>query len=130
MDLKVLFHNPESLSDEELLIVRDKIRRQSYIPKFSALIGGFAVYALEAAVLKQAWCRKRVAVGAVAGYLIGGFSTYNYVNSVPRLEGEKDFVQAFDKRYVSTVLNTTGFGSNYVSIRDYSDATGLKKPYV
>ena len=130
MDLKVLFHNPESLTDEELLIVREKVARQYYVPKLTGLIGGFAVYALEAAVLKRAWCRKRVAVGAVAGYLIGGFSTYNYVNSVPRLEGEKDFVQAFDKRYVATVLNTTGFGSNHVSIRDYSDASGLKKPYV
>jgi len=42
------------------------------------------------------------------------------VNTVPRLEAERDIVQAFDKRYTSTVLNTTGFGSNYVSIRDYS----------
>ena len=120
MDLKVLFHNPESLSDEELVAIREKVAKQHFVPKITAVVGGFAVFALEAAVLRRAWCKKRVAAGALAGYLIGGFTANQFVNTVPRLEAERDIVQAFDKRYTSTVLNTTGFGSNYVSIRDYS----------
>ena len=120
MDLKVLFHNPESLSDEELVAVRDKVAKQYLVPKLTGVIGGFAVYALEAAILRRAWCRRRVAAGAFAGYLIGGFSVNQFVNTIPRLEAERDILKAFDKRYTSTVLNTTGFGSNYVSIRDYS----------
>jgi hypothetical protein len=30
---------------------------------------------------------------------------------------------------MNTVLNATGFGSNYVSPKDFGDSSSLKKPY-
>jgi hypothetical protein len=42
---------------------------------------------------------------------------------------DNDLVTAFDRKYLNTVLNTTGFGNNSVNARDYADNHHLKKPY-
>ena len=130
MDLKVLFHNPESLSDTELRQLRNKIALQRTVPWTTAAFTGVAWYLFEGVYLRRAACYKSAAVAGALGFVIGAW----YVNSgsanvLPRLNKEKAIVEAFDRKYMSTVLNSTGFGSNYLSVRDYSDTNQFKKPY-
>ena len=128
MDLKVLFHNPEELSDQELHHLRMKIQFQHSMPWLSAFFGGFSLYLLDVGVLRRNHNLKSVAVGALGGFLLGAYSSYQVRTSLPR-PLDNDIINAFDKKYMNTVLNTTGFGSNYVSSKDYSNVTTLRKPY-
>ena len=119
MDLKVLFHNPEDLSDDELAHLRQKIQLQRSMPWTSAFFGGFGLYLLDKAILRRHYCYKRIAVGALVGFALWAHASYQVRTSIPR-KLDTDIVNAFDRRYMNAVLNSTGFGSNYVSARDYS----------
>ena len=130
MDLKVLFHNPESLSDEELSHMRQKIALQRTMPYLGAFFGGFATYALQTVVLKRMrahWIG--VGTGALVGFALGGYSAYQVKTTLTRVYSDSEIISAFDRRYMNTVLNTTGFGSNYISVKDYSETQSFKKPY-
>jgi hypothetical protein len=75
MDFKVLFHNPEELTLEELAELRKKIRNQTLIPKAAALIGGFSAFLLERAILRRAYFTKSyVVLGLLGGYALGAYS--------------------------------------------------------
>jgi hypothetical protein len=130
MDLKVLFHNPESLSNEELRKLSNKIMIQRSIPYTSALFAGFAWYLYEAAYLRRVACLKRAGVVGIVGFAIGAYyANSEFSNSISRLNSEHEIVAAFDKKYLDTVLGATGFGGNYLSVKDYSDNPMYKKPY-
>ena len=79
--------------------------------------------------MKRAYCRNRIVAGAVLGFALGAYSSYHLETTIKRVESDAEIITAFDIRYMNTVLNSTGFGSNYVSIKDYSDAQNMKKPY-
>ena len=69
MDLKVLFHNPEELTDDELALARQKITFQRSMPWVTAVFGGFSVFLLERAILRRTRATNAfVAAGAVAGF--------------------------------------------------------------
>jgi hypothetical protein len=130
MDLKALFHNPENLSDQELNQLKAKIQLQRSVPWTTATFTGVAWYLFEGAYLRRATCYKRAAVAGVLGFVIGAYYVNSgSSNSLSRLEGEQQILEAFDRRYMNTVLNVTGFGSNYLSVRDYADTQAHKKPY-
>lgn len=129
MDLKVLFHNPEDLNDRELFKLQQQVKTQRTLPKVTALIGGFGVFVLDTAVLKREMCKRRIVAGLAAGFILGAYSSYHQETTIKRVESDAEIITAFDIRYMNTVLNSTGFGSNYVSIKDYSDAQNMKKPY-
>ena len=130
MDLKVLFHNPESLTDAELGLLRNKLALQRTVPWTTGIFAGFAWYLIEGVHLKTTPCLKRAIVAGALGFTLGAY----YINSgsmnqLPRLNSEVDIVNAFDRKYLNTVLNVTGFGSNYLSVKDYADTQTHKKPY-
>ena len=132
MDLKVLFHNPEQLSDEELMLAREKIRFQRSMPWLTAIFGGFSVYVLERAVMRRHRATTAyLAVGALAGFWLGNASNQGHLLLSTDKERVQDseIINAFDRKYMNTVLNTTGFGNNHINIRDYSDSPMYKKPY-
>ena len=129
MDLKVLFHNPEELSEEELSQIIQRLNLQRSLPWTAAFFGGFGAYFLDAAVLRRSHDVKRVAAGAVVGFLLGAYSAYNVSGSSLARPLDQDIINAFDRKYMTNALNATGFGSNYVSIRDYSNTNSFKKPY-
>lgn len=118
MDLKVLFHNPEELTDAELAHLRQKILLQRSMPWTSAFFTGFALYFVEATVLKRTPCIRRAAAFGTIGFALGAYYANNVRTSIPRLQSQSDIINAFDRRYMKNVLNTTGFGSNYVSVKD------------
>lgn len=120
MDLKVLFHNPEDLSDDELKHLRKKIQQQRSMPWISAFIGGFSLYLFDEAFIRRHYCYKRIAVGALVVFAFGAHASYQVPTSITR-KLDTDIVNAFDRRYMNAVLNSTGFGTNYVSSRDYSN---------
>ena len=130
MDLKALFHNPEDLSEADLSHLRDKIRMQRSMPWVSSIFFGYGVFLLDRAIIKRSHDIKRIALGAFLGFALGAYGSYHVQTSLP--SGRKfdhEIMNAFDRRYMTTVLNATGFGSNYVSPKDYSDSTAFKKPY-
>ena len=130
MDLKVLFHNPEELTDAELAFLRDKIRMQRSMPWLTAFFGGFGVYFLDRGVIRRSHDIKRVAAGALVGFILGAYGSYQVGLPAPgERQFDREIIGAYEKRYVNTVLNATGFGSNYVSTRDYGENYSLKKPY-
>lgn len=70
----------------------------------------------------------RLGAGAALGFLIG-VQGANQVQTSFTKSMDEDILQAFDQRYINTVLNSTGFGNNYVSISDNAVEMTLKKPY-
>lgn len=129
MDLKVLFHNPEELTDAELAHLRQKMLLQRSMPWTAAFCTGFALYFFEAAVLKRTACLRRAAAFSTIGFALGAYSSNSAVTTLDRFKSQGDIVNAFDRRYMKNVLNATGFGSNYVSAKDYAEVGSFKKPY-
>ena len=130
MDYKLLFHNPEELSDMELQHLRNKIRLQRAMPFYTAAIFGFAGYLYDSALMKRNYAWSRIGTLAFLGFVLGAQGSYQVQTTFPReRQVDKDIINAFDRRYMTTVLNATGFGSNYVSPKDFGDSTSLKKPY-
>ena len=130
MDYKLLFHNPEDLSDQELDLMRFKIRLQRTLPYYTAAIFGFASYLFDSVLMKRNFTWARIGVFGAVGFLIGAHGSYGVQTTLPRDRVvDKEIINAFDQRYMTTVLNATGFGSNYVSPKDFGDSTSLKKPY-
>lgn len=130
MDIKTLFHNPEELSDQELMKISNKISFQKHTRLIFGVFGGVSTYVIDSAFLRRSFCYKRVAVGTLLGYGFGMWAIQSSTNSSCIDKNfDSDIINAFDQRYARTVLNSTGFGSNYVSIRDYSQNINFKKPY-
>ncbi len=132
MDLKVLFHNPEQLSDEELMLAREKIRFQRSMPWLTAIFGGFSVYVLERGIMRRNRATPAyLAVGALAGFWLGNSSSQGHLLIRSGLEKsyDREIINAFDRKYMTSVLNATGFGNNHINISDYSDSPAYKKPY-
>mgnify|MGYP000379605618 CR=1 FL=1 len=94
-DLLTLFHNPESLSDNDLARVRRKIKRQTWTPWVTtAAFAGLAS-------LK---CRSPQVLGVagVAGFLFGARLSM-YANPNPsgyEQVFDKDIMDAFENRYI------------------------------
>lgn len=76
MDLKVLFHNPDELTNEELSILRNKISVQKSLPYVSAGFSGFAMYLLDNKMLRRFSDWKRIAFAASTGFVIGAYGAY------------------------------------------------------
>ena len=132
MDLKVLFHNPEELTDDELALVREKIRFQRSMPWITAFFGGVSVLLFERAILRKTRATNAfIAAGALAGFWLGNTSAANGLEQTDyeRRTHDTEIYNAFDRKYMNSVLNATGFGNNHINIRDYSDTHAYKKPY-
>jgi hypothetical protein len=72
MEYKVLFHNPEELSDEELTLLRKRITFQRTVPLLTAAFFGFSSFVAERAVLRRTKCTKTyMALAAALGFYIG-----------------------------------------------------------
>lgn len=76
MDLKALFHTPELLNDEELNVVRSKIKIQRRLPLTGAIFGGCAYAILETHIWKRARSWPLVGVAAVGGFIVGGYGAF------------------------------------------------------
>ncbi len=101
------------------------------MPWTAAFIGGFGVYFLDGAILKRrvACDWRRLAVGALVGFAMGAYYSTQVGTTVSRVQNDSQIINAFDRKYMTQVLNSTGFGSNYVSAKDYSETHTFKKPY-
>ena len=78
-DLKTLFHNPDSLTDEELKQLRTKLRCQMATPYLSAAFTGALFYVCSntffyTGFLPMRQQIPRVGVVALAGFIFGGFA--------------------------------------------------------
>ena len=100
------------------------------MPYYTAAIFGFASYIYDSAVVRRNCSWARVGLLAAGGFLVGAQGSYQVQTTFPKdRKVDREIVEAFDRRYMTTVLNATGFGSNYVSPKDLGNSTSLKKPY-
>ena len=98
------------------------------MPATSAFFSGFAMYLFDVKMVRRVHDWKRIAAASVLGFAIGAYGSYQVQQTIPR-SIDKDIMNAFDRKYMYTVLNSTGFGSNYIGSLDYSDSPQNKKPY-
>lgn len=84
MDLKVLFHNPEDLSDDEYLQLSKKIQYQALMPYYSSFFAGFSMYLYEMKIVKRSHDLKRIAAAALVGFVIGGYGSYKVKSTIQR----------------------------------------------
>ena len=82
---------------------------------------------MNSVVYKRSINKPLIAIGAISGYVLGGIGAYRVTSTIGR-PIDYEIIEAFDKRFVKSVLNTTGFGSNYLSTQDYKE-DAYKKPY-
>ena len=75
-DITTLFHNPDSLSEAQMSVIRAKIRMQRYSPYMAAVFGGSLMFVADTVFFKKAYCLKRIAPMAALGYGIGAMGTY------------------------------------------------------
>lgn len=131
MDIKTLFHSPDSLSDADLQNLENKIAFQRLSRTLCAAFFGIAVSLGDTVFLKRAFCYKRAGLAGLIGYGFGMYAVYtpHLAHSGLHKDFDQDILVAHDQRFARTVLNATGFGSSYVSTKDYSMNPGLKKPY-
>lgn len=83
MDYKLLFHNPEELSDLELKLLRQKIQLQRSLPYYTAGIFGFASYLFDSAILKKKYSWTRIGAFGFVGFVIGAHATYHVHTTFP-----------------------------------------------
>lgn len=76
MDLKTLFHNPEELSDDELLLLREKLSMSNSIPRVSAVFGGLTMYLLDRHILRKGHSWLRIGGAAAAAFVLGAYGTH------------------------------------------------------
>jgi hypothetical protein len=60
--------------------------------------------------------------------MIGAYGSTQNISALNK-PFDTQILDAFDQKYVNRVLNATGFGTNYVSTRDLSEESIMKKPY-
>jgi hypothetical protein len=128
MDLKVLFHNPDELTDAELVQLSRKVGFQAMIPYYTAFFGGFSMYLFELKVAKRHHDVKRLAAASVVGLIVGAYGSYQTKATLDR-KFDPEIIGAFDHRYAQTVVYASGYGSNYLNINDYSLHANYRKPY-
>lgn len=92
MDLKVLFHTPEDLSEKELHELRQKLNVQHTLPYCTALLTGFGLYFFEGAVLRKTTCYRRTAAAAALGFAIGAWGSYQVSTTITRVNQQSDIV--------------------------------------
>ena len=135
-DLQVLFHNPESMTDSDLSTVKSTLRMQRSAPLLFAGAFGGAMYALNS---KCPRVIQKTAVGALAGYALGGYlayttlvrRSYGMYSESAQASMDKDILQAFEQRYVDLSLNAVGYGNSALTTEEQAtnvDAR-IRKPY-
>ena len=138
-DLQALFHNPESFSDRDLSKVLWKLKVQAYFPYATAGAGGAAMFMYDTAILRKSMCLKRLGLAGVAGFVIGGLTSYKIVgggglgsySDVTQDNFDKEIMGAFEEKYVSRSLNAAGYGSNALNFASHTKERNAmyKKPY-
>jgi hypothetical protein len=128
MDLKQLFHNPDSLTDSELSKLRSKIRQQSWMPYFTGVFSGVFLGVIDNQLLGKSLCGKRILAGAAVGYLIGANGANAY-NTVLNRSFDREIVNAFDLRFIRHSLNVAGLTSSHTSLAHNEDNHDFSKPY-
>ena len=87
------------------------------------------MYLFDVKIIRRHHDWKRVIAAGSLGYVLGCIASER--NSLP-LYGrkfDKEILLAYDQRYLDSVLNHSGLGSNYIGSKDFTEHGLLKKPY-
>ena len=126
-ELQVLFHNPESLTDDDLSSIRNKVRIHHAV-QFGTGLGGFFV-AIQ-------YTRRNVylAPSFLASYFVGDHVARLVNNSTPwSLSQEHDpvIMNAFETKFLRNTQNASGYGNNSLNAANHNNMPNAryKKPY-
>ena len=133
-DLKTLFHDPDSLTDEELKALRSKLRWQMATPYISAAFTGAFYHVCShqffySGVLPLRRQLPPVVLASFAGFMFGGYAASHMGRSVLNRPVDRDILIAFEERYMKNSLNVAGYNNNYISSHSSADNTEFEKPY-
>ena len=128
-ELQVLFHNPESLSDNDLSSIRNKIRIHKTLQYGTGA----------AAVLIGMRYTKTQAVPMLGAFFLTGYFAGNTIAKMINVstpwalsqDHDTDIMKAFEQRYANKSLNLAGYGNNsLLAANNISNASArYKKPY-
>lgn len=129
MDSKTLFHNPESLTDNDLAAIRSKLWYQRRSAQAGALSGGFLMYVTQMAVLKRSNPGlAQICLASFAGYLIAANGVNSSI-SVIKSSLDRDITHAFDQRQLRGALAVSGLLTHHTSHANSDDNNDFSKPY-
>ena len=107
-EISVLFHNPESLDDSDLSVVRRRIRTHKTIMFGS----GLAALGLTYQYTRNQWlCAPAFLVGYFAGNPVAKYVDYTRPWGLSQ-ERDSEIARAFDQKYLTRAFFTQGFGNN------------------
>jgi hypothetical protein len=129
MDSKTLFHNPESLTDDDLAAIRSKLWYQRRSAQAGALGGGFFMYVMQMAVLKRVSPSiGQICFASFAGYLIAANGVNSSVSMI-QSKLDRDITHAFDQRQLRGALAVSGLLTHHTSYANSEDNNDFSKPY-
>ena len=129
MDFKVLFHDPDHLTDKELVTLTKKIRVAQSLPVTTSAFLALSMYLFDVKMIRRHHDWKRVIAAGALGYALGCYGSERNTLPIQTRKFDEDIINAYEQRYAESVLNHTGFGSNYIGAKDFADVGGVKKPY-
>ena len=127
-DQTLLFHNPEVFSDLDLAIVKRRMVVQSWMPWTTAIITGSSMGLFDLGIRRAGFCWCRIGAAAILGYLVTGIATprLNFTNKRYFSQHtadfmDRDYLNAYDKKFAEKALNAAGYGNN--ALREASHLT-------
>ena len=130
-DLKQLFHSPEELSNEELVLIKRKVMLMNQTPYYGMLFGVAGAACFETLFFRRNPTLLRLAVGAAVGYSVGGLAASSVTRSAlgPARKFDVDIMFAHEARQQRKVMNLAGYGQNYISRGHTELDRSFDKPY-
>ena len=137
-DQSLLFHNPETLSDGDLSIVKGRMRVQRYMGWMSAGILGFSMFAYDLGIRRASFCWLRVALATVAGFGLTGLASHKITWTKKRLfsqpavdQMDDELLCSMDKKFAEKAMNASGYGNNSLRAAIHMTHSNIhsRKPY-
>ena len=129
MDTKTLFHNPESLSEDELYQLRVKIQGQRRACFYGWTGGVLITFVMSQGVYRnQVFSLGKIFLGGMAGYVICA-NGVDRNSSLLKRDVDRDIVKAFDQRWLRSALSVSGLYTNHTSMGHNEDNNDFSKPY-
>ena len=112
-DFEVLFHNPESLSNEELYSMRQKISFMNNTFKLFPFVTASFYYVGFVVGLRRLFCWKKLAASAGAGLGIAQYGSYSWRSSLKKKPDEA-VLNAYTRKWHADAYQAMGYGGAYV----------------
>lgn len=131
-ELKALFHTPEELRNNDLLVLQNRIWWQRQMPNFGAVSFGLTYWLFAKELNKRTVPKvsRALAIGAI-GYIVGCNAVQKDIaGTVQQFKHiDVDIQRAHEQRWLEKYFQVAGLRSNHTSHHQLQDSTHFTKPY-